>query len=274
MTHSPMCLPNNCRISMLMRLSDLIYPSITQQIGKHPMSRQEVCTDPESGLPVGPSVEGPPAIHPGHFTLKGRLVTIVPLDPAAHGQVLFETTSRGQEKHELWQYMLDGPWETRESFQKALVEKSTMQDPVFHTILSAESSLPLGMASYLNIKPEQRAIEIGSILYSKKLQRTAAATEAMYLMAKHAFETLHYRRYEWKANELNQPSLRAAARLGFVYEGVFRNHMIVKGRSRNTAWFSITDAEWPDRKAALEEYLAEENFGADGQQIEPLRRII
>jgi hypothetical protein len=118
----------------------------------------------------------------------------------------------------------------------------------------------------MRIKPAHRVIEVGNILYTPKLQRSLGATEAMYLMARHAFEELGYRRYEWKCNALNAPSRRAALRLGFTYEGTFRNHMIVKGRSRDTAWFSMLADEWPARKAAFERWLDPANFDEDGRQ--------
>jgi RimJ/RimL family protein N-acetyltransferase len=118
----------------------------------------------------------------------------------------------------------------------------------------------------MEIRPAMRAIEMGSIVYSSRLQQTPKATEAQYLVARHVFETLGYRRYEWKCNALNAPSRRAALRLGFAFEGIFRQHMIVKGRNRDTAWFAMLDSEWPDRKAALERWLDPANFDAHGRQ--------
>ena len=122
----------------------------------------------------------------------------------------------------------------------------------------------------MRIEPAHRVIEVGSILYTPALQQTTGATEAMYLMARHVFEDLGYRRYEWKCNALNQSSRRAALRLGFTFEGIFRQHMIVKGRSRDTAWFSMLDSEWPARKAAFERWLSPANFDREGRQREPL----
>ncbi|KAH8890345.1 GCN5-related N-acetyltransferase [Thozetella sp. PMI_491] len=235
-------------------------------------SEQHAVTDPNSGLLVGAPIGGPAASAPVHTELKGRLITIVPVDPEAHSKVLFETTSSGPQKYKLWQYMMDGPWDTWEAFHQSLVAKKASTDPLYFTVVSNETGQPLGLTSYLNIRPAHGVIEVGSLLFSPALQRTSGATEAMYLMMKHAFEDLHYRRYEWKANSLNKPSLKAAERLGFVYEGTFRNHMIIKGHNRDTTWFSITDAEWPERKRALEEYLGAENFDENGQQRQPLRR--
>jgi RimJ/RimL family protein N-acetyltransferase len=130
----------------------------------------------------------------------------------------------------------------------------------------------MGYASYMRIEPAHRVIEVGSILFTSGLQRTYGATEAMYLMARHVFDDLGYRRYEWKCNALNAPSRRAAARLGFTFEGIFRQHMIVKGQNRDTAWFSMLDSEWAARKAAFERWLAPENFDETGRQRAALGR--
>ena len=137
---------------------------------------------------------------------------------------------------------------------------------MFFAILDNPSGKAVGYASYMRIEPVHRVIEVGSILYTPRLQQTTLATEAMYLMARHVFEDLGYRRYEWKCNALNAPSRRAALRFGFTFEGIFRQHMIVKGRNRDTAWFSMLDSEWPVRKANFERWLDPSNFGADGRQ--------
>jgi RimJ/RimL family protein N-acetyltransferase len=228
--------------------------------------------DPKSGLLVGLPVDSPEAIYPVPITLKGRLITLIPIDPDAHSKVLFETTSNIPEKHKLWQYMLDGPWDTYESFYQAVVGWKAAKDYLCFTILSNETSQPVGLVSYLNIRLAYRVIEVGSVLFSPALQKTAGATEAMYLMAKHAIEDLHYLRYEWKANVLNKPSRKAAERLGFLYEGTFRSHMIIKGHNRDTVWFSMIHTDWPTRKEAFEEYLAPGNFDESGQQRKALRR--
>ncbi len=137
---------------------------------------------------------------------------------------------------------------------------------MFFAILDRASGAAVGYAAYMRIEPVHRVIEVGSILYTPQLQRTPLATEAMYLMARHVFEDLGYRRYEWKCNALNAPSRRAALRFGFTFEGIFRQHMIVKGRNRDTAWFSMLDSEWPARKANFERWLDPSNFGPDGRQ--------
>jgi RimJ/RimL family protein N-acetyltransferase len=162
--------------------------------------------------------------------------------------------------------MGDGPFAGRHSFDLALRQKAESVDPFYFAILDNASSAALGYASYLRIEPAHRVIEVGNIVYTPTLQRTVGATEAMYLLARHAFEDLGYRRYEWKCNALNQPSRRAALRLGFTFEGIFRQHMIIKGRNRDTSWYSMLDVEWPARRARFEEWLAPSNFDADGRQ--------
>ena len=145
-------------------------------------------------------------------------------------------------------------------------ERARSEDPLFFAMLEKSSGDAVGYAAFMRIEPAHRVIEVGSILFTPRLQRTVGATEAMYLMARYVFEDLGYRRYEWKCNALNAPSRRAALRLGFTFEGIFRQHMIVKGRNRDTAWFSMLDSEWPKRKAAFERWLDPANFDANGRQ--------
>jgi RimJ/RimL family protein N-acetyltransferase len=202
---------------------------------------------------------------PGRVILYGQRVTIVPLVPD-HAADLWE----GTRDPSLWAYLFDGPYEDRALFDASIVRKSKSDDPMFFAILDRSSGKALGHASYMRIEPAHRCIEVGGILYSSTLQRTVGATEAMYLMAQHVFEDLGYRRYEWKCNALNEPSRRAAKRLGFTFEGIFRQHMIVKGQNRDTAWFSMLDSEWPARKAAFERWLEPSNFHQDGRQKRPL----
>ncbi|MGH7659566.1 MAG: GNAT family N-acetyltransferase [Vulcanimicrobiaceae bacterium] len=211
------------------------------------------------------TLDARPAPRPSRVTLEGAYTKLVPLDSSRHAKDLYAPThAAGSEA--LWRYLFDGPFASEEEFRSALDRKAASEDPFFFAITDPASGRALGYASYLRIEPAHRCIEVGSILYSPELQRTRAATEAMYLMARHAFEDLGYRRYEWKCDSLNLPSMRAALRLGFTSEGLFRQHMIVKGRSRDTAWFSIIDGEWPQRKAAFERWLAPQNFDANGRQ--------
>jgi RimJ/RimL family protein N-acetyltransferase len=222
-------------------------------------------TAKESASPIGPPVDVSPATRPGRTTLQGRLVTLVPLDPVTHGDTLFEAT-HGEAGDQLWLYLFEGPFSNRADFDAHLRRMAASEDPLFLAITDRGSGQAVGYASYMRIEPVHRVIEVGSILYTPRLQRTPHATEAMYLMARHVFEDLGYRRYEWKCNALNAPSRKAALRLGFTFEGIFRQHLIVKGRNRDTAWFSMLDSEWPARKANFERWLDSSNFGPDGRQ--------
>ena len=202
---------------------------------------------------------------PGRVTLAGRHVRIVPVDAAAHAAELYRG-SHGEGCEALWRYLFAGPFAGEQEFREYLEQRAASEDPLFFTILDAASGVPKGYASLLRIEPAHRVIEVGNILYLPSLQRTVGATEAMYLMARYVFEDLGYRRYEWKCDSMNEPSRCAALRLGFTFEGIFRQHMIVKGRNRDTAWYAMLDSEWPARKAAFERWLDPGNFDADGHQ--------
>lgn len=200
---------------------------------------------------------------PQPTTLHGRSVTLEPLDSARHTAALWRAL---QGHDEAWRWLADGPYADEAGLCGALERRQSDPETVFFAVTPAGSMEALGCASYLRIDPKNGGIEVGNILFAPALQRTTAATEAMYLMARHVFEELGYRRYEWKCNALNEPSRRAALRFGFTYEGIFRQHMVVKGQNRDTAWFSMTDAEWPARKAAFERWLDPANFDAAGKQ--------
>jgi RimJ/RimL family protein N-acetyltransferase len=163
-----------------------------------------------------------------------------------------------------------GPFESREAFDVHLKKCEASADPLFHAIIDRASNQAVGISTLMRIDAANRVIEVGGIVFTPALQRTRGATEAMYLLARHVFENLQYRRYEWKCNALNEPSRRAALRLGFSFEGIFRQHMIVKGENRDTAWFSMLDLEWPARKSAFERWLNPANFDDGGRQKTPL----
>jgi RimJ/RimL family protein N-acetyltransferase len=222
----------------------------------------------EIGIAVDPS----PAPPPQPTVLTGRVVTLQPFDRAGHAEALYQAT-HGPEQEDLWRYMSEGPFAGRVDFDLAFDRNAGSADPLFFAIVDNATGVAVGQASYLRIEPRHRVIEVGNIIFTPALQRSRGATEAMYLMARHAFEDLGYRRYEWKCNALNQPSRRAALRLGFVFEGVFRQHMIIKGRNRDTAWFSMLDSEWPLRRANFERWLAPSNFDPDGQQVLSLSNL-
>jgi RimJ/RimL family protein N-acetyltransferase len=206
---------------------------------------------------------------PDRVTLEGRHVKIVPLDAAAHSAMLFANPTDA----ELWRYLFNGPYTKEVEFRAWLESREHSEDPLFFTILDTKSGAPVGYCSLMRIEPAHRVIEVGNILYLPSLQRTVGATEAMYLLARYVFDELGYRRYEWKCDALNAPSRRAALRLGFTFEGIFRQHMIVKGKNRDTAWFSMLDTEWPRRKYAFQAWLDPQNFDAQGQQKTALHSI-
>lgn len=221
--------------------------------------------DPATGLPIGEPVDQAPARRPDRSTvLEGTHVRLVPVDPAAHAEALY-ANAHGPERDALWLYLGTPPFAGPDAFRAHLERSAASDDPFMYAILDRATDEAVGHATYLRIEPGHRVIEVGNILYTPKLQRRTGATEAMYLMARHAFETLGYRRYEWKCNALNAPSRSAALRYGFTYEGTFRQHMIVKGRSRDTAWFAMTAADWPARKRAFAHWLAPANFDAAGR---------
>ena len=202
---------------------------------------------------------------PSRNALNGTLVRLEVLDPERHAESLF-TSSHGDGAAQLWKHLPYGPFASQDEFTGWLRQRAASPDPLFFAVVEWETMRALGMASFLRIEPAHGVIEIGHIWFAPALQRTRQATEAIYLLAKNAFDDLGYRRLEWKCDSLNEPSRRAADRFGFTYEGVFRQHMVVKGRNRDTAWFSITDGEWPVRRAAFEAWLSPENFDEKGRQ--------
>jgi RimJ/RimL family protein N-acetyltransferase len=222
--------------------------------------------------PIGPLVDARPAKRPERVTLDGRFVTLTPLNAAAHADALFDAAN-GSAKDQVWDYLFDGPYTDRATFFANIEAKAKSEDPLFFAIIDKASGRPVGYQTFLRIEPIHRVIEVGNILYTPAMQRTPGATEAQYLFARYVFDDRGYRRYEWKCNALNAPSRRAAERFGFTFEGVFRQHMIVKGRNRDTAWYSMLDHEWPGRRAAYERWLAPENFDAEGRQIIALSKL-
>jgi RimJ/RimL family protein N-acetyltransferase len=221
---------------------------------------------------IGFAVDPSPAPRPQPRVLTGRVVTLRPFDLPAQAEELYQAT-HGPERDDLWRYMNEGPFPSLAAFEASFEKKQRSTDPLFFAIVENATGLPVGQASYLRIEPAHRVIEVGNIVFTPALQRSCGATEAMYLMARHVFEDLGYRRYEWKCNALNQPSRRAALRLGFVFEGIFRQHTIVKGRNRDTAWFSMLDREWPQLRASFEQWLAPSNFDPAGRQKLSLSRL-
>lgn len=221
-----------------------------------------------SSLPIGPEVSGPPARRPEREDHVGRLVTLTPLGQG-HAADLF-ALSHGPESEAQWAYLSNGPFADIVAFEAHVARCAASDDPLFFAIVDHATGRAVGHATFMRIDPANRCVEIGNILFTPALQRRPGATEALFLMLRHLFENLGYRRCEWKCNALNAPSIAAAKRLGFIYEGTFLQHMIIKGRNRDTAWFAMLDSEWPMRKAAFEAWLAPENFDGDGRQIRSL----
>jgi RimJ/RimL family protein N-acetyltransferase len=223
-------------------------------------SQAEACRP--AGLPVGLPVDPTPAQVPGPVTLQGRYGRVERLRPE-HDAPLWKAVERHDD---IWTYMSTyGPFSNFASFSAWVADRVQLEDPYSYALVDP-SGQAVGIATLMEIRPAMRRCEVGHIVYSPALQRTPLGTEVQYLLARYVFETLGYRRYEWKCDALNAPSRRAALRYGFVYEGTLRQHMIAKGRSRDTVYFSMLDSEWPARKAAFECWLAPDNFDEKGQQ--------
>ena len=225
------------------------------------------------GQPVGAPVAGwSPRPRPPRTAIAGRFCTVEPLDPERHAAQLFAAYAEDREGR-MWTYLPRGPYASPDEYRSFAETACQNDDPLVHTILDNTSGDAVGTASYMRIEPSVGVIEIGSITYSPRLQRRPAATEAMYLMMRRVFDELGYRRYEWKCDSLNQPSREAAARLGFRYEGLFRQASITRGGNRDTTWFSVIDSEWPALRAAFEGWLDPANFGTDGTQRHSLASL-
>ena len=217
------------------------------------------------GQPVGPPVPGwAPVPFPEPVSLEGRFCRLERLDPDRHARALYQANANDSDGRN-WTYLAYGPFPSFEVYQAWVRESAVKYDPQFFAIIDLALQRPVGVCSYLRIDPDNGTIEVGHLCFSPLLQQKPAATEAMYLMMKHAFG-LGYRRYEWKCDSLNGPSRRAALRLGFSFEGIFRQAVVVKGRNRDTVWFSVIDREWPSLQQAFEEWLAPANFDERGQQ--------
>ncbi len=222
------------------------------------------------GQPIGESVlHWKPVAPPPRTPIEGRYCRIEPIDPERHAAQLFEAISDDQDGRS-WTYMAYGPFATLPEYRAWMKATCLGDDPLFHAIIDGASGQAVGVASFLRIDPKFGVIETGHIHYAPRLQRTRAATEAMYLLARRVFDELQYRRYEWKCDALNGPSRKAAARFGFSYEGIFRQATIYKSRNRDTAWFAMIDREWPALRAAYETWLDPANFDTDGRQKQPL----
>ena len=220
--------------------------------------------------PIGALVDTTPADLPQPGPFSGGHARVEKLAPELHAADLWRAV---QGDDALWTYMGYGPFADETAFTSWLGERAALSDPYSYAVIDLESGKAVGIVTLMEIRPAMRVIEIGNIVYSGALKRTRTATEVQYLMARYVFEDLGYRRYEWKCNALNAPSMRAARRYGFKYEGIFRHHMIVKGRNRDTAWFAMTNDDWPAAKAAFERWLDPANFDGAGRQKESLAAL-
>jgi RimJ/RimL family protein N-acetyltransferase len=226
----------------------------------------------ESGMPVGAELAGwSPRPRPPRAVMQGRYCRVEPLDAARHAAQLYDANSLDGDGR-MWTYLYSGPFESFDEYRAWVETRQPSEDPLFFAFIDAARGRAVGLGSYLRIDPANGSIEVGHLQFSPLMQRTVAATEAMYLMMMTAFD-LGYRRYEWKCDALNARSRRAAERLGFTFEGVFRQAAVYKGRSRDTAWFSIIDSEWPHLDAAYRAWLDPGNFDLDGQQRRSLGEI-
>ena len=230
-----------------------------------PVIQRRLSSDPVQRIP--------PATAPARSVLAGRYVQLEPLDPERHGEALFQAGqglagAADAEPASLWRYLPYGPFESTASMRAWLDRSAPSKDPQFFAVCTPEGQAQ-GMASYLNIHPQAGSIELGHIWFGFALQRSRAATEAIYLLMRYALQQ-GFRRVEWKCDAANMPSRRAARRFGFQHEGIFYRATVVKGHNRDTAWYSIIDEEWPPIEAAFEQWLDPANFDAEGRQITPL----
>lgn len=229
--------------------------------------------NPATDQPLGELLDWTPAKAPERRQHRGRHVTVRPLDADGDMAALYALSHAPTGDPTVWTYLYDGPFASPEAYHADLEARAASDDPLFFVISDARDGRPLGMLSYMAIVPEHGTIELGHIWFGPDLKRTPAATEAIYLLARHAFDDLGYRRLEWKCNALNGPSRAAATRFGFLFEGVFLQHRVVKGRNRDTAWYAMTDGRWPAVRQAFETWLAPENFADDGRQMCSLRDL-
>ena len=205
-----------------------------------------------------------PRPRPARAAIEGRYCRLEPLDPKRHGDHLF-AASMAPGAEDRFRFLFESP-QDRAGFDAWMQRAAAADDPLCYAVIDTTTGRAEGRQALMRITPEHGVIEIGGILWGPAIARTRVATEALFLHARYAFDTLGYRRFEWKCNDRNEPSRRAAHRFGFTFEGVFRQHMVTKGENRDTAWFSITDAEWPSLRAGYERWLAPENFDAQGRQ--------
>jgi RimJ/RimL family protein N-acetyltransferase len=228
----------------------------------------------ELGQPIGfPMAGWQGCEHPRGAVMSGRLCRLEPIDAKRHAADLFAAFSEDRDEHN-WTYLPYGPFLSEEELRDWIELTCLGDDPCFFSVIDLASGTAVGVASYLRIEPVIGVIEVGHIHFSPKMQGRPISTEAMYLMMRQVFDVLGYRRYEWKCDALNQPSCAAASRLGFLFEGIFRQATMYKRRNRDTAWYSILDREWPSARSAFETWLDPANFDLDGKQRQRLSALM
>jgi RimJ/RimL family protein N-acetyltransferase len=226
------------------------------------------------GQPIGaPLANWQGCAHPRGTIIEGSLCRLEPIDAARHAQDLFAAFSEDHNAHN-WTYMPYGPFADEDELRDWIVTTCLSDDPCFFSVIDLVSGKAVGVASYLRIEPRIGVIEVGHIHFSPLMQGRPISTEVMYLMMRQVFDVLGYRRYEWKCDSLNQPSCSAATRLGFLFEGVFRQATMYKQRNRDTAWYSMLDREWPAARGAFESWLDPANFDSDGKQRQSLSTLM
>jgi len=224
--------------------------------------------------PLGEPVDWVPARAPEREPLRGGSVLVRPVDPRGDAEALFAASHGPAGDPAIWTYLPYGPYGCAADLREVYDAAQGAADPILFAICPLPAERPLGVAAYLNINPASGTIEIGHVWFAAALQRTTPASEAIFLLARHAFDDLGYRRLEWKCNSLNAASRRAAERFGFTFEGIFRKHMVTKGRSRDSAWYSITDDEWPAVRSGFQAWLAPGNRAPEGSQRRTLGDLI
>lgn len=226
------------------------------------------------GLPIGEALpDWTPRQPPPRTPMVGRTCRVEPLDPARHADALFAANAEDREAR-MWTYLAYGPFPTAEAYREWLDGAAPKPDPLMHAIVDASAGQAVGLAALMRIDPAMGVIEVGHLAFPPRLQRTVAATEALSLLMRRVFDELGYRRLEWKCDALNTPSRAAAERLGFRYEGLFRQAIVTKGRNRDTTWYSIIDGEWPAIRTAHDRWLDPANFDAEGRQRQSLRALV
>jgi len=229
---------------------------------------------PSFPLPIGEAMpDWQPRPRPARVVLTGRYCRLEPLDAQRHTNALFAAYAQATDTTRDWTYLSVGPFADAQGFRAYIERISAQSDPLHFTVVDLSTEQPLGTLALMNQRPEHGVVEVGFVVFSPALQRSRLATEAQFLLMRYVFDELGYRRYEWKCDSLHQRSRNAALRLGFHYEGTFRQAIVYKQRSRDTAWFAIIDKDWPHVSAALSEWLHPENFAATGEQVTRLKEI-